>query len=222
MGYAMIRRADGPNPDYETPAVLQGSVLVLNRFYSPVHVVSVRRSLVMLYRALAEVIHVEDGQYFNYSFENWLELSELLAGEADPSDGHDFIRTASARIQAPRVIRLERYDKVPRRGVRFNRRNLFARDNFQCQFCGKSFPASQLSLDHVVPRSRGGQTTWENVVCSCLRCNSRKGDRTPEEANMRLLRSPVVPRQNPLIATRLENPKYDCWRPFVGASANGN
>ncbi len=82
----------------------------------------------------------------------------------------------------PRVIRLLAYDRLPKQTVRFNRRNLFARDNNRCQYCGKRFPTSELSLDHVVPRSRGGDTTWENIVCSCVACNVRKGGRTPTSA----------------------------------------
>jgi 5-methylcytosine-specific restriction endonuclease McrA len=230
-------------PDYEVRAgrdVLGGPVLVLNRFYLPVHVVSVRRSLVMLYRDLAEVIHVAEGQYFNYDFAGWLELAQLYAtlppggsaaagGEGERTtaadretggnDDRELVRGGSFSIEAPRVVRLTRYDRVPRQGVRFNRRNLLARDNHQCQFCGQSFANAQLSMDHIVPRSRGGLTTWENVVCSCLRCNSRKGNRTPEEANMRLLRNPVRPRQNPLMVIRPGNPRYESWRPFLGNGA---
>jgi len=118
----------------------------------------------------------------------------------------------------PRVLRLHRYDKVPRPSLRFNRRNLFARDNYHCQFCDKQFPPGQLSFDHVIPRSRGGKTNWENVVCSCLRCNSRKGDRTPDEAGMKLSKKPVKPNQNPMLSIKLDNPKYECWRSFLGAS----
>jgi 5-methylcytosine-specific restriction endonuclease McrA len=195
---------------------------VLNRFYLPVHVVSVRRSMVILYRQLAEVIHVEDGQFFNYDFTAWLELSQFVSSDPGMCVGREFLRSVNFRIEIPRVVRLFRYDKVPRQVVRFNRRNLFARDNHQCQFCGKSFGVSQLSFDHIVPRSRGGKTTWENVVCSCLRCNSRKGDRTPDEAKMRLIRNPVRPRQNPLLSMKLENPKYDSWRTFLGSPPTAN
>jgi len=205
-----------------TSSPLNGSVLVLNRFYMAVHVVSVRRSLVLLYRDLAEVIHVDDGRYFNYDFESWLELSEFIA--ADPENeanmSMDWIRSVNFSIQVPRVVRLNFYDKVPQLTLRFNRRNLFARDGNLCQYCGKSFPLSQLSFDHVAPRSRGGQTTWENVVCCCLKCNTRKGDRTPEQAGMRLIRTPVRPRQNPLLSVKMDNPKYASWRTFLPASSS--
>ncbi|MGI9516744.1 MAG: HNH endonuclease [Pirellulaceae bacterium] len=197
---------------------LTASVLVLNRFYMPVHVVPVRRGIVMLYRELAEVIHVEDGQYFNYDFYAWLEISEFMATEVDLDQRREFIRSVSFQIEVPRVVRLYHYDKVPRQTLRFNRRNLFARDNHRCQFCETHYPASQLSFDHVLPRSRGGKTTWENVVCSCLKCNGRKGDRTPEEAGMQLVRKPVRPRHNPMLSIKLDNPKYECWRTFLNGS----
>ena len=200
---------------------LDGSVLVLNRFYMAVHVVSVRRSLVLLYRDLAEVIHVENGQYFNYDFESWLELSEFISAdpENDANETMDWIRSVNFSIQVPRVVRLNFYDKVPQLTLRFNRRNLFARDGNSCQYCGKVFPLSQLSFDHVDPRSRGGKTTWENVVCCCLKCNTRKGDRTPEQAGMKLIRKPVRPRQNPLLSVKMDNPKYVSWKTFLPESS---
>ena len=196
---------------------LNGSVLVLNRFYMAVHVISVRRAIVLLYRELAEVIDVENGQYMNYNFESWLELSQLKSMDETIDRGEfECIRSPNFELEIPRIIRLYRYDKVPRLTLRFNRRNLFARDNHQCQYCRKTFPLAQLSFDHIVPRSRGGKTSWENVVCCCLKCNSKKGDRTPEEAGFKLYRKPTKPKQNPLLSVKLDNPKYEVWRSFLG------
>ena len=201
-------------------SVLSGSVLVLNRFYMAVHVVSVRRAIVLLYRELAEVIDVNEGQYYNYDFDSWLELSEFHRFDDEPEDGgFEWIRSPNLEVQVPRVVRLFRYDKVPRLTLRFNRRNLFARDSNRCQYCAKNYPAAQLSFDHIIPRSRGGKTTWENVVCCCLKCNSKKGDRTPEEAGLRLLQKPGKPKQNPLLSVKLDNPKYEVWRSFLGGAA---
>ena len=152
---------------------LSSSVLVLNRLYMAVHVVSVRRAFGLLFRELAEVIHVEQGQYANYDFESWREVSELRSAYKAPHD--DWIRSVNFEIQVPRVIRLLSYDRLPKQAIRFNRRNIFARDGNRCQYCGRKFPTSELSLDHVKPRSRGGETTWENIVCSCVKCNVRKG-----------------------------------------------
>ena len=192
---------------------LSSSVLVLNRFYMAVHVVNVRRALGLLFRELAEVIHLEEGQYANYNFESWREISTLRSSFKQQHE--DWIRSINFELQAPRVIRLLSYDRVPRQTLRFNRRNLFARDGNRCQYCGHSFPTSELSLDHIVPRSRGGDTSWENVVCACVACNVRKGGRTPQEAHMKLIRHPVKPKRSPLLSVKLDNPKYESWKTFV-------
>jgi len=198
-----------------SPSPLSCSVLVLNRFYMAVHVVNVRRAIALLFRELAEVIHIEEGQYANYDFESWCEISQLKAEYKEDEPYQDWIRSVSLELQAPRVIRLFRYDKVPKRGLRFNRRNLFARDRNQCQYCGEHFPSSELSLDHVIPRSQNGQTTWQNVVCCCVNCNVRKGGRTPKQAGLHLIRNPERPKQSPLLSVKLGNPKYESWRTFL-------
>ncbi len=198
---------------------LDGSVLVLNRHYAPVHVIPVRRSLVLLYRDLVEVVSIDDGQYATHDFESWNLFSQMLHTTPDshsPGHDHEWIQTARHPLLVPRIIRLLRYDRVPRISMRFNRRTLFARDDHRCQYCGRIFPLSQLSIDHVVPRSRGGETTWDNAVCCCLRCNNRKGDRTPAEAGLCLIRKPAAPRQSPLILGKLNNPRYRQWRLFLG------
>ncbi|HEY1600090.1 MAG TPA: HNH endonuclease [Pirellulales bacterium] len=192
---------------------LSASVLVLNRLYMAVHVVSVRRAFGLLFRDLAEVIHVEEGQYANYDFESWREISELRASYKAPHD--DWIRSVNFEIQVPRVIRLLSYDRLPKQAIRFNRRNIFARDGNRCQYCGRKFPTSELSLDHVTPRSRGGEASWENIVCSCVKCNVRKGGRTPQEAHMHLIRQPSKPKRSPMLSLKLGNPKYQSWKSFL-------
>jgi 5-methylcytosine-specific restriction endonuclease McrA len=107
------------------------------------------------------------------------------------------------------------FDRMPKRHVRFSRINIFARDAFTCQYCGGRPPRPELNLDHVVPRSQGGRTTWENVVCSCVDCNRRKGGRTPEQARLRLLRRPSRPRWTPLVNLMLSSVRYQEWRPFL-------
>jgi 5-methylcytosine-specific restriction endonuclease McrA len=192
------------------------SVLVLNRSFVAVHVTNVRRAITLLFRQLAEVVHIEDGRFAAHTLESWRELSELRSSFRIP--GEDWVRGVGYELQAPRVIRLMTCDRGPRQGVRFNRRNVFARDGNLCQYCGKSFPMSELSLDHVVPRSRGGITSWENIVCACVACNVRKGGRTPHEARMHLIRQPVKPRRSPLLSIKLGNPKYESWRSFVDSA----
>lgn len=192
---------------------LSAHVLVLNKLYVAVRVISARRAFSLLVRDAAEVIHVDSGQYANYDFESWMELSELRR-EFEP-DRHDWVRTVRMDIAVPRVIRLLGYDRLPDQRVKLNRRNLFARDRNRCQYCGHFFPTNELSIDHIVPRSRGGPDTWENLVCSCVRCNARKGGRTPVEARMKLVRKPVRPRRSPLITVRLGHDKYESWKAFL-------
>lgn len=207
--------------DRHSPSALALSVLVLNRSFVAVHVVNVRRAIGLLFRRLAEVVHVEEGHYAAHNLESWRELSQLWAEFRDAEAGDaslahsDWVRAIGYELRAPRVIRLTEYDRVPRQSLRFNRRNVFARDGNRCQYCGLQFPMSELSLDHVVPRSRGGTTSWENIVCACVACNVRKGGRTPQEARMDLIRLPARPKRSPLLALKLGNPRYESWKNFV-------
>ena len=178
-----------------------------------VHVIGVRRAFALLCRELAEVIHYDEGQFAAYTFETWRERSAARRRCKLPHE--DWIRAVNFEIQVPRVIRLLAYDRLPKQSLHLNRRNVLARDGHLCQYCGRHYPAQQLSLDHVVPRSRGGMTTWENIVCACLSCNVRKGGRTPHEAKMNLVRRPVKPKRNPLLALKLDNPKYESWRTWL-------
>ncbi|WP_231756626.1 HNH endonuclease [Lignipirellula cremea] len=194
-------------------------MLVVNRSYLAVHVVTVRRAFGLVYRQIADIIDVSDGVYASYDFDMWREISEFRSAEPSVCENDEWIHSVNFVIQAPRVIRLVRFDRAPRQTLRFNRRNLLARDNHCCQYCGESLPHHRLSLDHVLPRSRGGKTTWENIVCSCLDCNTRKGDRTPHEARMTLSRPPIRPKQSPLLMMKLGNPKYDVWKSFIPTGA---
>ena len=197
-------------------SLLDTNVLVLNRFYMAIRVVNVRRALTLLYRECAEVISNENGQFTSYDFESWCELSQLASMEKQP--GEDYIQAVGFELQVPRIVRLTRFDRMPVQSVRFNRKNLFARDEHKCQYCGKVEPSHKLSLDHVVPRSHGGPTTWENIVCCCLRCNSRKGGRTPKQARMKLLKQPTKPRVNPVLVQSVDDPRYECWKTFLPAA----
>jgi 5-methylcytosine-specific restriction endonuclease McrA len=192
---------------------LDSSVLVLNKLYMAVHVIPVRRAFCLLFKDLAEVITLDDGRYNSYNFASWREVSEARSSFREPDD--EYIRTVHFEIQVPRVIRLLAFDRLPKAKVKFNRRNIFARDGNRCQYCGKRFPTSELSLDHVLPRSRGGQATWENIVCACVKCNVRKGGRTPIEAGMRLTHEPTRPRTSPSLSLKLTHGKYQSWRTFL-------
>lgn len=194
---------------------LQSSVLALNRMYMALQVVSAKRAFCLLWKGYAEVINIEDGAYMAYDFDSWLELSELRIELLERTEHEDWIRSINFDIQVPRVIRLLNYDRVPKNVVKFSRRNIFLRDEHCCQYCGKRFGTSALSLDHVIPRSRGGPTNWENIVAACLRCNVRKGGRTPQEAGMRLSRGPFKPKSNPMMAFQRHSEKYECWNRFL-------
>ena len=194
---------------------MQSSVLVLNRMYMAVQVMSVRRAFCLLFKDLAEVVNVENGAYVSYDFNSWREVSQWKAALQNPADHEDWIRAVNFSIQVPRVIRLLRYDLFPKNVIKFNRRNIFLRDGNRCQYCGNRFSTQHLSLDHVQPRSRGGGTNWENIVCACLKCNVRKGGRTPQEAQMRLIKKPVKPKRSPLLAQQLTSLKYESWKQFL-------
>jgi len=197
---------------------LSANVLVLNRHYQAIRVVNVRRAFSMLCREMAEVIHIEtdakgQSKWLNYNFGDWQELS-TLKHEFEP-DEFDWIHTVRFQIAVPRIIRLLGYDKLPRQDVKFNRRNIYARDGNKCQYCGRKFSTTELSLDHVVPKSQGGKASWDNIVCCCVKCNVRKGGRTPDQARMHLITKPVKPKRSPVINIRLADERYQSWKQFL-------
>jgi len=194
-------------------SVLDSKVLVLNRVYAAIRVVDARRAFTFLAKDVAEVIAVEDGTYRNYDFSSWTDIAELQ--RSFEPERHDWIRTTRITIAVPKIIRLFDYDRRPRRTVKLNRRNIYARDENRCQYCGRTFPTRELTLDHVRPRVQGGDNSWNNLVCACVKCNARKGGRTPRQAGMRLVREPLQPKRNPAITIRLGSGKYDSWKAFL-------
>ena len=197
-------------------SALNSNVLVLNKHYAAVRVISARRAFCMLFKQIAEILSVEDDQYLSYDFESWREVSEFRAQYEH--EHYEWVRCVRFELAVPRIIRLLFYDRLQRQPVRFNRRNIYARDRSRCQYCGHKFPTSELSLDHVVPRSCGGQTDWKNVVCCCVQCNVRKGGRLPREAGMKLIIPPVKPRRSPTVTLRLTSEKYASWKQFLDAA----
>jgi len=154
-----------PSPSGGTPrrsSPLQEPVLVLNATFEPINVTAVRRALVLLLKGVAQA----------------------------EEHNHAEIHSANASMRVPSVIRLLTYRRIPQQTRALSRKNILLRDRNTCQFCGRTLPASELTLDHVIPRSRGGLSTWENLVTCCYRCNNQKGDRTPEEVGLRLVRRP--------------------------------
>jgi 5-methylcytosine-specific restriction endonuclease McrA len=194
-------------------SALSASVLVLNRMYMAVRVVSARRAMTLLFQDLAEVISVEDEQFQSYNFNDWVEVSAAMR-EFQPEQ-YDWLRTVRFQVAVPKIVRLLFYDRLPRTAVKLNRRNIFARDQNRCQYCGKRYPTSELSIDHVVPRSQGGGASWENMVCACVRCNVRKGGRTPDQAGMGLIRLVKRPRRSPILTIKMSDARYASWKQFL-------
>lgn len=187
-------------------SLLAQATLVLNRSWTVVNVTTVKRALCLVFRGHAKII--APGTFQVHDFASWLDQP------MPPSAAR--IRTVSVSIPAPEVIVLQGYDEVPATEVPFSRRNIFRRDNYQCQYCGKHSRAEELTIDHLVPRSQGGATTWENCVLACTRCNLRKGNRSPEEAGLALRARPRRPRWQPDILMQTErHPTF--WASFIKA-----
>jgi 5-methylcytosine-specific restriction endonuclease McrA len=184
--------------------VLDAAVLVLNRSYLPIHVTSARRAFAMLYQGAARVVNE---QYETFDFDSWQDVAVRVEDDA--------VGRLGGLIRVPRVILLQGFDRIPKRHVRFSRINIYARDRNTCQYCGRRFARSDLNLDHVIPRSKGGRSSWRNVVCSCVDCNRRKGGRTPSGAGLRLIRKPERPRWTPVVGLLGGRQGYPEWRPFL-------
>jgi len=150
------------NSPISRPSVMQAPVLVLNATFEPINVTAVRRALVLMLKGVAQA-------------------EEVHASE---------VHSTTKALAVPSVIRLLTYRHIPQQSRALSRKNILLRDRNTCQFCGRALPASELTLDHVLPRSRGGHSSWENLVACCYECNNRKGDRTPEEAGLQLARRP--------------------------------
>lgn len=184
---------------------LDSDVLVLNRLWQAVNIVDARRALSLVYVDRGRVV---GDDFATYSWDGWTTASPERAPDCDT------VRSPTLQVRIPKVIQVRDYDRIPRPGVRFTRANVYRRDRHRCQYCGRHGTSVRLNLDHVLPRSRGGHTSWRNIVVACVQCNSRKRDRRPDEAGMSLLREPEQPRWHPLMAVVGAVP-YPQWRPFL-------
>jgi 5-methylcytosine-specific restriction endonuclease McrA len=164
---------------------VQRRALVLNQNYEPLNVCSVRRAFVLVFHGKAEVLE----------------------------DGGEPIRTAEREFVTPSVIRLHHFIRRPHPRPRLTRREVFARDQERCQYCGRR--GGDLTLDHVIPKHRGGRHDWENLVTACRECNHRKGGRTPQEARMDLLKAPSRPSTHPAAMFAAYLDRYTEWGPFL-------
>ncbi len=183
--------------------VLQRPTLVLNRNWQPVNVATVARALTLLWNETARVVDPDDYQLYD-----WADWARLV-----PEVDQPFIRAVSQRIRAPEVISLRKFDRVPTASVTFSRRNIFRRDRFTCQYCGEQPTGDALTIDHVVPRAQGGQSTWGNCVLACISCNHKKADRTPQQSGMKLKKTPVRPTWNPVYSRH--SVRFESWSNFI-------
>jgi 5-methylcytosine-specific restriction endonuclease McrA len=190
-------------------SLLDRHVLVLNRLWQAVNVCSARRALTLLYQGHAQVVWRDnENNYLTHDFQSWHDFSQTAPGA-------DMVHSVRFNIRVPTVVVLLYFDRLPSKEVKFTRQNIYERDNHTCQYCARRLDRQDLNLDHVLPRQRGGLTTWENVVCSCIPCNTRKGNRLPHEASMKLLKEPKRPRWRPFIHLTYSSAVHDTWRHFV-------
>jgi len=173
-------------------AVANRKVLVLNRGWNPIAVVSLERAMCLIVGTVQGTDEpkariIDPNQDFRLF--SWADWSKLKAAE-----GEQVIRSAKDNFRIPEIILLSRYNKLPQQRVHFSRRTIYRRDGNQCQYCGCKPGTSELTIDHVKPRAQGGLTTWENCVLACTDCNRKKADRTPEQARMKLLKKPYKPK----------------------------
>ena len=192
-------------------AALDQPVLVLNRLWQAVNVIGARRAFGLLARGHAHVVHQKDDDFRMFSMMDWIDFS----ADHPTLIELEMVHTPTRTIRLPRVILLTFFDKLPSKELKLTRNNVFERDKNSCQYCAKALPREQLNLDHVIPRDYGGKTTWENIVCSCIKCNSRKANRLPHEAGMRLIRKPARPKWRPVISMVLGNQHREMWKDFL-------
>ena len=176
-------------------AKLERRVLVLNRNWMPMNVTTVFDAVCDVY--VGRALFVDPLTYATHDFESWVNTWKDAIDQSRVEVDR-VIATSKHGVVAPEIISYLEYKgmglpKTGRRQPKFSRRNVFSRDRNTCQYCGRTFSSENLNLDHVVPKSRGGQMTWENIVLSCIPCNTRKGSHTPKEANMSLVRTPYCP-----------------------------
>ncbi len=199
---------DLDEPDIGRPTG-SDQALVLNKNWTPVSTTTVRRALVLLCRSTASAICPATYEVFDLSA--WIARSLEGAGALARER---VLRTPRYDLEKPEVILLTGYAGIPRREVSFSRRNLYRRDGYSCQYCGRRRPLDELSIDHVMPRSRGGKTTWENCVLACVRCNTKKANKTLRESGFQLLRAPGKPTWSPLLES-IPQAHPPSWRKFL-------
>jgi 5-methylcytosine-specific restriction endonuclease McrA len=191
-------------------ALANRRVLVLNKLWTAIQITTLERAISMLANQNEEKAQVITppplGSYETYTWEDWSKLK--------PTDGEDVIVSPRQVFRVPEVILLSDYDGMPDRRVNFSRRHIHKRDNYTCQYCGCRPGTEDLTIDHVVPRSQGGLTSWTNCVLACMTCNTKKANRTPKEAHMKLLKEPVKPKYT-LMKGTTPNRLLSTWKHWI-------
>ena len=173
-------------------SLLNSNVLVLNRSWQATNVISARRAVSLVYKQLANVVNKiigdDNKEYFEvHNFNEWKDLSIYAVNE--------YISSINFKFMIPEIIILTKFDKLHKRETKYTRHNIYTRDKYRCIYCGRNFKhnKSKLSIDHIIPKSKGGQDTWENTACACYSCNSKKADKLLHETDMKLLWKPTKP-----------------------------
>lgn len=196
-------------------SVLTDSVLVLNKHFLAMQVTNVMTSMKVMYKGHAKVL---DDEWRQYSFDEWVARSlELSKHPTEIAKYTGEVRAAKIFVYSPQVIFFpDCEEESPEiRTIKFSRRNVFDRDRHTCQYCGNKYHRDELSMDHVIPKSKGGPPTYTNIVTACKACNRFKDDRTPEEAGMTLLRQPSAPKWKSHIGVSFSQAKRDYWALFL-------
>jgi 5-methylcytosine-specific restriction endonuclease McrA len=188
--------------------ILNRPVLVLNRLWQAVSVCSAKRALSLLYLGHAEVVDNAGGNYATLDFMEWSDFSRQASDE-------ECFHSINLKIRVPQIIVLILFDKTPRKEVKLTRNNIFERDNYTCQYCAGTFERKDLNIDHVIPRDKGGRTSWENVVTSCVPCNTRKSNHLAHQIGMQLLRKPRKPRLRTFINIQIPATPHPSWKHFI-------
>jgi len=186
-------------------------VLVLNRLWQAVNVIAAKRAFSLLASGHASVVYEENEDFQIFDMMDWVDFSQ----HNQPVSDMEIVSTVRYSVRVPKIILLSIFDKVSKKELKLTRKNVFERDKYQCQYCGKRLASEELNLDHVIPRHYGGKTTWENIVCSCVKCNSIKANRLPHEASMHLTRKPSKPQWRPVISIAARGRKHDEWKHFI-------
>lgn len=184
-------------------------VLTLNKVWQAISTISVRSALKIVFRARGKIVDPETYQI--YSWEEWVDAKNVPVDAK--VDENQYLRTASFWIRKPEVITLAKFAGFPNKGLPYSRRGIYERDNFQCCFCGCFVTRKSATIDHILPVSMGGKTSWLNCSTSCLRCNNKKAARTPEQADMPLLQKPFRPTKKQLLLKGVI--MLDSWKHFL-------